>query len=69
MLDGEQCVEDIATKSGSSISACSHQLKTLRHSDLVRYRRDGKKILYSVADEHVQMILTVALEHMKEAEP
>lgn len=68
LLSGEKCVEEIAAAAETSVSACSHQLKTLRHSDLVKYRRDGKKILYSVSDEHVEMILTVALEHMREAE-
>ena len=63
---GELCVEDISKGTNMSMSACSHQLKTLRNADLVETRRDGKRILYRISDEHVDILLTVALEHMRE---
>jgi len=66
LKSGEMCVDDIAKASGISMSACSHQLKTLRNADLVETRRDGKRILYRISDEHVEILLTVALEHMTE---
>jgi len=66
LREGEKCVDDIATAAGISMSACSHQLKTLRNADLVETRRDGKRINYRISDEHVDIILKVALEHMME---
>ncbi len=66
LRQGEMCVEDISKGAGISMSACSHQLKTLRDSDLVETRRDGKRILYKISDEHVDILLSVALEHMME---
>lgn len=66
LRDGEKCVDDIANAAGISMSACSHQLKTLRNADLVETRRDGKRIHYRISDEHVDIILKVALEHMME---
>ena len=66
LREGEKCVDDIATAAGISMSACSHQLKTLRNADLVETRRDGKRILYRISDEHVDILLRVALEHMME---
>ena len=51
-----------------SISAVSHQLKTLRDSDLVRTRREGKVVYYSLADEHVKSILECGFEHILEKE-
>ena len=63
---GEMCVDDLATAAGISMSACSHQLKTLRTADLVETRRDGKRIMYRITDEHVDILLRVALEHMQE---
>ena len=64
LKNGEMCVDDLANATGISMSACSHQLKTLRTADLVEARRDGKRILYRISDEHVDILLSVALEHM-----
>lgn len=63
---GELCVTHLAELLGMSIPAVSHQLKILRHSRLVRTRRDGKNIYYSLADEHVEKILDLGLEHSDE---
>ncbi|MBR1638550.1 MAG: helix-turn-helix transcriptional regulator [Treponema sp.] len=62
------CVCDISALLGMSVSAVSHQLKTLRDSDLVRTRRDGKVVYYSLADEHVKSILECGFEHILEKE-
>ena len=47
-------------------SAISHQLQILKHARLVKNRRDGKSILYSLDDEHVRSILTQGMEHIQE---
>ena len=60
------CVCDIATVLGMTKSAVSHQLKILRTADLVRYRKSGKNVYYSLADQHVRDIIEKALEHIKE---
>ena len=60
------CVCDIAEAVGMTKSAVSHQLKVLRQSDLVRYKRSGKNVIYSLADDHVRDIIERALEHIKE---
>ena len=62
----ELCVCDISALLGMSLSAVSHQLRALRESDLVRTKRDGKVIYYSLADEHVKSILECGIEHIKE---
>lgn len=62
----ELCVCDISALLGMSVSAVSHQLRTLRESDLVRTKRQGKIIYYSLADEHVKSILECGIEHISE---
>ena len=47
-------------------SAVSHQLKLLKSEDLVKSRREGKNIYYSLADEHVRSIISMGLEHIRE---
>jgi len=49
-----------------TVSAVSHQLKTLRQAHLVKARRDGRNIYYSLDDHHVGILLNIALEHMRE---
>lgn len=66
LLDGEKCVLDIAKQLGMSHSAVSHQLQTLRANRLVKYRRDGKTVLYSLADDHIFGIINQGLEHIEE---
>ena len=66
-IDGEpMCVCDIADLLGMTKSAVSHQLKILRQSDLVTYRKSGKNVFYTLADDHVRDIIEKALEHIKE---
>ena len=62
----ELCVCDIAEKLGLSQPAVSYQLKTLKQARLVKSRRDGKAICYSLADDHVETIIGVAKEHLEE---
>ena len=62
----ELCVCDISALLGMSVSAVSHQLRTLRESDLVRTKRQGKVIYYSLADDHVKSILECGIEHILE---
>lgn len=63
---GEMCVCDISTAVGMSGSAVSHQLKILKNAGLVRFRREGKTVFYSLADGHVNTILDQGLEHINE---
>lgn len=60
------CVCDISALLNMSISAVSHQLKILRDSYLVKTKREGKVIYYSLADEHVQKMIECGLEHLLE---
>ena len=62
----ELCVTDIAEAVELSQSAISHQLRILKQMHLIRFRREGKNILYSLADDHVQTILEMGLEHVLE---
>ena len=63
---GEICVCDIAELLGMSLSAISHQLRVLKQAKLVKYRRDGKTVFYSLADDHVRAILGQGMEHVEE---
>ena len=66
-IDGEpMCVCDIARLLSMTKSAVSHQLKTLRQADLVTYKKIGKNVFYTLADDHVRDIIEKALEHIKE---
>jgi len=66
LLESEMCVCDIATVLGMSLSAISHQLRVLKQARLVKYRREGKTVFYSLADDHVRSILDQGLEHVEE---
>lgn len=63
---GEMCVCDVAALLGMTVSAVSHQLNTLRKSRLIVYRKNGKNVYYSLADDHVSALLDLALEHINE---
>lgn len=63
---GEMCVCDIAAALDMSLSAVSHQLRVLKIANLVRHRREGKIVFYSLADEHVRKILDQGKEHILE---
>jgi DNA-binding transcriptional ArsR family regulator len=66
LLRAEMCVCDIAALLGMSKSAISHQLRTLRQTRLVKYRREGKVVYYSLEDEHVGTIFDQGLVHVTE---
>ncbi len=62
----EFCVADLSSLVGLQQSAVSHQLKTLRLHRLVKSRREGTTIYYSLDDEHVQQVFAIALQHINE---
>jgi len=66
LLCSEMCVFDIANLLNMSQSAISHQLRVLKQMDLVKKRRDGKTIFYSLADAHIVTILSQGLNHIEE---
>lgn len=66
LFESEMCVQDISNIIGMTQSAVSHQLRVLKNSKLVKYRRDGKTIYYSLADGHVRSIMNQGLEHIEE---
>ena len=66
LLESELCVCDIAKLMEVSQSAVSHQLRVLKASKLVKFRREGKTIYYSLADDHVTRILSQGMEHIEE---
>lgn len=66
LLCSEMCVYDIATLLNMSQSAISHQLRVLKQMDLVKNRREGKTIFYSLADSHIVNILSQGLDHIEE---
>ena len=66
LVDRELCVGDISQAVELSQSAISHQLRVLKQMHLVKYRREGKNLLYSLADDHVRTILQMGLEHIME---
>lgn len=61
---GELCVDHITEAVGGNQSAVSHQLKTLKDNRILKCRRSGKKILYSVADGHILTMIEMAKEHL-----
>ena len=60
----EMCVCDLAALLGVTKSAASHQLKALRLANLVKFRRDGQVVYYSLADDHVKYILDIGFDHI-----
>ena len=66
LFEAEVCVCDLAAVLNMTQSAISHQLKILRQSKLVKSRREGKSIFYSLADDHVRTIIAQGCEHIEE---
>ena len=66
LTEGELCVCDIASLTGSSESAVSHQLRLLRTMRLVRYRRAGRQVFYAIDDNHILELLRLAGTHVQE---
>lgn len=66
LIDNELCVGDIANIINATPSAVSHQLRILKTSKLVRYRKEGNTIYYALDDEHVKKIFELGCEHINE---
>lgn len=66
LMCSEMCVCDLAQLLNMTQSAISHQLRTLKQMDLVRNRREGKTVFYSLADGHIKTILSQGLDHIEE---
>ena len=66
LFESEMCVCDIAELLNMSFSAISHQLRVLKQSKLVKFRREGKTVIYSLSDDHVVKIFEMAIEHVAE---
>lgn len=66
LFESEMCVCDISTLLGMTKSAVSHQLRILRQSKLVKNKRVGKEVYYSLADNHISKIFAMGLEHLTE---
>lgn len=66
ILNNELCVCDLCELLNLTQSNVSHQLQLLRTSKLVKYRKEGKQVYYSLKDEHVEKIIQMALDHIKE---
>ena len=66
LFESELCVGDMAQALGMTQSAVSHQLRVLKSSKLVKFRREGKTVFYSLDDDHVRSILSLGMEHVEE---
>ena len=66
LFEKEESVGEIADVLGMNQSAISHQLKILKQNKLVKARREGKQMYYSLADQHVKAIIEMGLEHVEE---
>lgn len=64
--DQELCVCDVANIVGASVATASHHLRTLHKQGIVKYRKEGKLAFYSLDDEHIKQLMTIALAHKKE---
>lgn len=66
LMENELCVCDIAAIVGTTQSAISHQLRILKQAKLVKYKKDGKVVYYSLDDEHISEIVKKGREHIEE---
>jgi len=66
LFESEMCVCDIAQLLGMTQSAISHQLRILKQSRLIKFRREGKTVFYSLADDHVRTIIGQGADHLAE---
>ena len=66
LFEAEMCVCDIAQLLNMTVSAISHQLRVLKGARLVKQRREGKAVFYSLADDHVRNIISMGVEHIEE---
>lgn len=68
LFEAEVCVCDLANALNMTQSAISHQLRILKANKLVKSRREGKSVFYSLSDEHVRTIIAMGLEHIEESD-
>ena len=66
LMEEDLCVANIAEAVGASTSAVSHQLRILKQARLVKFRRDGKQVIYSLSDDHVHTVLAQGMSHICE---
>ena len=66
LSEAEMCVGDIAQLLGMTQTAVSHQLRVLKTNKLVKFRKDGKMVYYSLSDDHVTGIINMGMEHVEE---
>ena len=66
LFEAEMCVCDIAHLLGMTTSAISHQLRVLKQAKLVKFKRSGKTVFYSLSDDHVRTIIGMGMEHICE---
>ena len=64
LLQGEMCVYHIVEACGGTQSAVSHQLRVLKDNRIIKSRRDGQNVLYSIADEHIVKIIEISEAHL-----
>ena len=67
IMDGEKSVGEIQEEAGVSQSLASHQLRVLKEANLLSMRKDGTKVYYVLADDHVRDLLKVVYDHVQEA--
>lgn len=65
LMDGEMSVRVLADRLGMTESAVSHQLRGLRQMHLVRARKSGRQVFYTIADDHVSRLFTLGLDHVQ----
>ena len=66
LFESELCVNDMAQLLGLSQTAVSHQLRVLKNNKLLRFRKEGKIVFYSLDDDHVRSIIEMGMEHVEE---
>ena len=66
LFESELCVNDMAQLLGLSQTAVPHQLRVLKNNKLVRFRKEGKIVFYSLDDDHVRSIIEMGMEHVEE---
>ena len=66
LFESELCVNDMAQLLGLSQTAVSHQLRVLKNNKLVRFRKEGKIVFYSLDDDHLRSIIEMGMEHVEE---
>ena len=66
LMESEMCVCDIAQILNMTVSAISHQLRILKQARLVKFRKEGKSVFYSLADDHIKKIIDNGMEHINE---